>query len=246
MDVAVCQRCRNPLTELEAQQQWSCTACLALLPGEEAARISMTNSAILAFLRQHFSASDATSLAPNIRPASERVARVVHASVLPRYEDILLLCEVGERWSDGHGFVATADRLCWKAQSETPRMIEWGQWDPERMYADGDRLVLGDTGLLLPDDTALAETCERAFHVLAFSARTSRASGIAKSKKPGIANATPPPPHAVTYDSYLVHARSQRGPTFACWRCQTPLYWNTPQCSHCNALPSTHGWRRTA
>jgi hypothetical protein len=58
-------------------------------------------------------------------------------------------------------------------------------------------------------------------------------------------NATPPPPHGVSLDSYVVHAASQRGPSFACWHCHTPLYWNTPQCARCNALPSPQGWLRT-
>jgi hypothetical protein len=60
------------------------------------------------------------------------------------------------------------------------------------------------------------------------------------------ANATPPPPDGVTLDSYVVHASSQRGPTFACWHCHTPLHMNTPQCSRCDATPSSQGWLRTA
>lgn len=63
--------------------------------------------------------------------------------------------------------------------------------------------------------------------------------------EPAIANATPPPPNAVTYASYVVHASSQRGPTFACWHCHTPLYWDTPQCARCSAWPAPRGWQRT-
>jgi hypothetical protein len=57
---------------------------------------------------------------------------------------------------------------------------------------------------------------------------------------------TRPPPYAVSYDSYVVHASSQKGPKFACWQCQTPLHWSTPQCAHCSAWPMPQGWRRTA
>jgi hypothetical protein len=69
-----------------------------------------------------------------------------------------------------------------------------------------------------------------------------------RPSRPGISHshATRPPPHAVTYDSYVVHASSQKSPKFACWQCQTPLHWNTPQCSHCSAWPMPQGWLRTA
>lgn len=67
-----------------------------------------------------------------------------------------------------------------------------------------------------------------------------------RPSRPAVSHATRPPPHAVTYDSYVVHASSQRSPKFACWQCQTPLHWNTPQCSHCSAWPTPQGWLRTA
>ena len=65
------------------------------------------------------------------------------------------------------------------------------------------------------------------------------------SAPPTSMNATPPPPDAVSYDSYVVHANAQRAPDFSCWHCSTPLYQTTPQCARCQALPTTHGWRRT-
>lgn len=318
MDVVICQKCGAGLPPPDLHCGVACIYCktmhhppLAALTeedglisalGEEAARIAMTDEAVLSLLRQHFTGAESTSLCPSISGKRELGARAVHARHLPSDERVLMLYDDTVFGSGDDGFLVTSRRLCWKNAGDRPHMIEWQQVDPDRMYADKRRLVLGPHAIEITGDESIMAACEQAFHVLAFSARapstTVARSGIAlvhaadssaafprvvspsgrpttelmpqrPSKRPTLrpshpptlesaiapslqsqpkraaANATPPPPHAVSYDSYVVHASSQRGPAFACWCCNTPLYWNTPQCAHCNALPTPQGWRRT-
>jgi len=244
--------------------------------GEDAARIAMTDDAVLAFLREHFTGAESTSLCPSIPGKKELGARDAHALHLPNDERVIMLYDDTIFGSGDEGFLVTARRLCWKNAGERPHMVEWARLDPDRMYADKLRLVLGTGAIEISGDVSVIESCESAFYVLAISARapTAARSGIVRSstevmpqrpsKRPTLrpshtptlesaiapstkhaANATPPPPHAVTYDSYVTHAASQPGPAFACWCCSTPLYWNTPQCARCHALPTPQGWRRT-
>ncbi len=246
--------------------------------GEEAARIAMTDDAVLALLRQHFSGAESTTLCPSIPGKKELGAREAHARHLPTDERVLMLYDDTVFGSGDEGFLVTSQRLCWKNASDRARMIEWQEIDPDRMYADRRRLVLGTHAIEITGDDSVIEACELAFHVLAFSARSPSAasaqSGIAlaqaqaqvaqmeaqhpsnhptvrpshalfESEPPRVSNATPPPSHFVTYDSYVVHASSQMAPGFACWCCSTPLYWNTPQCARCSALPKPQGWRST-
>jgi hypothetical protein len=261
----------------------------------DAARISMTDDAVLALLRQRFSGIDAMDLCPAVPGKKELAARSVHARHLPSDERVLALFDDTVFGSGDVGFLVTSRRVCWKNVAGRAQMIEWQHIDPDRMYVDRHKLVLGTHAIELVGDDSVAavlDACEQAFHVLAFSARAPSAadatggSGVVLSRdadadadaditdqlptlrpsggppppppplesevaprsdpKPAIANATPPPPHATTYASYVVHASSQRGPKFACWHCQTPLHWNTPQCAHCGAWPTPQGWLRTA
>jgi hypothetical protein len=242
--------------------------------GEDAARIAMTDDAVLAFLREHFTGAESTSLCPAIAGKKELGAREAHALHLPSDERVLMLYDDTIFGSGDEGFLVTAQRLCWKNAGEAPRMIEWSNLDPDAMYADKLRLVLPDGALEITGDVRVIESCESAFYVLALSARAASVTvaaagsgivrsperpsavppaGLRPSTRPTLrtatsqhpANATPPPPHAVTYDSYVTHAASQHAPAFACWCCSTPLYWNTPQCSHCSAFPTPQGWHRT-
>jgi hypothetical protein len=265
--------------------------------GEEAARIAMSDESVLALLRQHFTGSEWTWLCPAITGTKELVARAVHARHLPGDERILMLYDDTVLGSGDIGFLVTSRRICWKNATDRPHMLEWHQVDPDRMYADRQRLVLGTRAIEITGDESIMDACERAFHVLALSARAPSAtagSGISVAQarsssmdpnaasptgrpmsKPmpqhplshptvrpshaaalepssetsvgrAVTNATPPPPHSVSYDSYVVHASSQRGPAFACWCCDTPLYRTTPQCARCSALPTRAGWRPTA
>lgn len=255
-----------------------------------AARIPMTDEAVLALLRQHFGGVDAMYLCPTVPGKKELAARGVHARHLPSDERVLALFDDTVFGLGDDGFLVTAQRLCWKnvGSSRRAQRIEWRHLDPDRMYVDKKQLVLGDGALEISGDESVLDACEQAFHVLAFSARvvesavarsgvvlsgndgaSERSERTAQSEPtgqgepnalrdsarptlrpshPGISHshATRPPPHAVTYDSYVVHASSQKSPKFACWQCQTPLHWNTPQCSHCSAWKMPQGWLRTA
>lgn len=269
----------------------------------EAARIAMTDEAVLGLLRQHFTGLASMYLCPSIPGKKEIAARSVHARHLRSEERVLALFDDTVFGSGDEGFVVTSQRVCWKNVGGRAHMLEWHQVDPDRMYADRRKLVLGSNAIEVSAEESVIEACEEAFHVLAFSARApapATRSGIvltsaldehldaleaeaqaqaqaeaeayesfgtrasdrptfrpshpapAESEivprsdpKPAIANATPPPPHAATYASYVVHASSQKSPKFACWDCHSPLHWNTPQCARCSAYPMPQGWLRT-
>ena len=245
----------------------------------DAARIPMTDEAVLALLRRHFGGVDSMYLCPTVPGKKELAARSVHARHLPTGERVLALYDDTVFGLGDDGFIVTSQRLCWKNLGGRAQMIEWRQLDPDRMYADKKQLVLDSGAIEVTGDESIIDACEQAFHVLAFSARAVEGSvarsGVVLSgnidetgrhdaqseeaaqerestrptfrpSRPGISHTTRPPPHAVTYDSYVVHASSQKSPKFACWQCQTPLHWNTPQCAHCSAWPMPKGWLRTA
>jgi len=261
----------------------------------DAAGIPMTDEAVLALLRRHFTGAPSMYLCPNVPGKKEIVARAVHARHLPSDERVLALFDDTVFGSGDEGFLVTSRRLCWKNPGTTsrPQMIEWRRLDPDALYADRRKLVLGIGALELSGDEIALEAFEAFFHVLAFSARApassaarsgvilaSEAAARAPSTRPrgprvsdrptlrpsrppaplesevvprsdrkpppASVKETAPPPHAITYASYVTHASSQRGPRFECWHCHTPLHWNTPQCAHCDALPSPQGWLRSA
>ncbi|MEA2748830.1 MAG: hypothetical protein QOI41_2973 [Myxococcales bacterium] len=249
----------------------------------DAARIPMTDEAVLALVRLRCDGIDSVYLCPNVPGKKELAARSVHARHLPSDERVLALFDDTVFGLGDDGFLLTSQRLCWKNVGGRPQMIEWRHVDPERMYRDRHQLVLGTGAIEVSGDESIIDACEQAFHVLAFSARVPQSavarSGVVLSgnadesgrhdapgttgttgdpqerestrptfrpSRPAVSHATRPPPHAVSYDSYVVHASSQKSPKFACWQCQTPLHWNTPQCSHCSAWPMPQGWLRTA
>jgi hypothetical protein len=236
-----------------------CATCGApskpeLSGAESAARIAMTDESVLALLRSHFARAESTYLCPTIPPKKEKTARLVHSAHLSLRELVLALYDDTVFGSASDGFVITSRRLCWKNAADRPRAVEWRDLDPESMWNDRRKLVLGP-GMELSGDESVIDACEEVFYVLAVSARASAgrrsvppsASGFAPPMpRSGPALATPPPPHAISYAAYAVHAASQRPPAFACWQCNTPLYWNTPQCARCGAWPTPRGWLRTA
>ena len=140
-------------------------------PASEAARIALTDDAVLALLRQHFTGVDAMHLCPSIPGKKELAARAVHARHLPSDERVLALFDDTIFGSGDDGFLVTSQRVCWKNIGGRASMIEWRQVDPDRMYANRRRLVLGSGAIEVSSDESVIEACELAFHVLAFSAR---------------------------------------------------------------------------
>ncbi|MBX3197575.1 MAG: hypothetical protein KF894_05480 [Labilithrix sp.] len=134
---------------------------------EDAARIRLTDEGVHDFVRQHFADVGSVLVCPYIPPADEQAARLAHVDHLAAHERVLALYETGS--FGGHeGFVLTARRVCWRNPGEPARAIEWRDLEPERLYVDAQRLVLGDEVIVLPDPDVL-DACADAFHVLALS-----------------------------------------------------------------------------
>lgn len=227
---------------------------------EAAARIMMIDSEVLALLRQHFSATDSMDLAPHLPLRSEENARRVHAAHLPAGETILGLYDDTLFDSGEEGFLVTARRLCWKNEGEEPRMIEWADVDPDRLFADGKKLFLGNGVLLLADET-IVDAAADVFHILALSARatslrTPRGTQIMPSAPPRHMSKRPtfrPTPQPTlespvapySYVQYAVKASSQPAPAFTCWHCEAAIEPEAPYCNRCTARPLPDGWKRT-
>ena len=174
MEVAACQNCGADLSSEDGDVP-TCGCCSPA----DAARIPMTDESVLALLRQHFLGVDSMYLCPRIPGKKELAARGVHARHLPSDERVLALFDDTVFGSGDEGFVVTSQRVCWKNISGRAQMIEWQHVDPDRMFADRLKLVLGPGAIELSDDESIIEACEQAFHVLAFSARVT--SPVAKS-----------------------------------------------------------------
>lgn len=232
MHALACQKCGAGLPPRDRYGNAWCASCgtghhappeesaVALAPraAPDAARIPMTDEAILALLLRHFADDHAMLLAPAIPSDEEAAAREAYEAYLPADERVLALY-AGEHVT----FLVTKNRLCWRDAAGRARHVTWLALDPDALGLEDDELHVG------------AAT----FYVLAFSARGAAA-------RPSAAPTTPPPPHAISYHAYAVHASSQTPPSYACWQCTSPLHWNTPRCARCGASPSAEGWRRTA
>jgi hypothetical protein len=167
----------------------------------EAARIPMTDEAVLALLRRHFAGVDSIYLCPNVPGKKEIMARAAHARHLPSDERVLALFDDTVFGSGDEGFLVTSRRLCWKNPGTTsrPQMIEWRELDPDAMYADRRKLVVGLGAIDVNREASALDAVEAAFHVLAFSARVP-ASAAAQSgimlTGDGAAHAPSARPHA--------------------------------------------------
>jgi hypothetical protein len=184
----------------------------------------------------------------------------MHYAHLPESERVLALYDVTALGSGEDGFVLTARRLCWKNPGSDARMREWHAIDTDSVYSDGGKVFLGGDPVFLGEDAALVEACVDVFYVLAISSRPPAApssSGIVSADEEGAVpepalypnvhlRTTAPPPAGISYTAYVEHASSQPPPAWACWRCRTPLYPSTPQCTKCGARRAAFGWLRTA
>lgn len=185
MQVVACQKCGAGLPPPDEHGLAACERChavhsssiapssdaIASSPAGVGARIPMTDDAVLALLREHLSGIGSMYLCPNIPGKKELAARSVHARHLPSHERVLALFDDTVFGSGDDGFLVTSQRLCWKNVAERAHMVEWQRVDPDRMYADRRRLVLGAGAIEISDDETITFACEEAFHVLAFSAR---------------------------------------------------------------------------
>jgi len=234
---------------------------------EDAARIPLTEHAVLDLLRQHLAEVDSIFVHPYVPSTKEQAARLAHMAHLSTHEPILALYETHVLDASVHeGFIITPSRICWRNPGEASCSVAWRDLDPEQLYLDGPRLFLGDAGITLAEPE-IQDACANAFHVLALSGLPPRpiASGhvLARDTRPDLVDdtdsdsdhsglrlatrrsATPPPPHTTSYVAYASHAKTQ-APDCSCWRCHTPLYATTPQCAFCGAEPAPTGWLRTA
>jgi len=178
-------------------------------PASQAARVPLTDDAVLALLRQHFAGMDSLYLCPTIPGRKELAARAVHARHLPSHERVLALYDDTIFGSGDEGFVVTAQRVCWKNSRGRAHMIEWQHIDPDRMYADRRKLVLGSEAIEVSGDQSVIEACEQAFHVLAFSARPTASAG-----QSGIVGHASPPAQAARISDRPTF-RPSRPPSYA-------------------------------
>lgn len=162
----------------------------------DAARISMTEDAILALLRQHFGADDSLYLAPTVPPKREAGARRAHAAHLPASERVLALYDDTVFGSGEDGFVVTAQRLCWKNIKGEPRSIEWRNLDPESVIPNGFELAIADSIIVISGERDVIGAAADAFYMLAVSARL-------HERRFSAAPTTPPPMEAISYESYV-------------------------------------------
>jgi hypothetical protein len=239
--------------------------------GSEAARIDMTNASVLALLRERFAGVDALYVCPHIPGKKELAARAVHAHHLPTDERVLALFDDALFGLGDEGFLVTSRRLCWRNPRGRAQMSEWRHVDPDHMYADRGKLVLGGATIELPCDESVVAATEAAFYVLAFSARepataetpsgvvltdgvsqepasaTQRPQPADASDRPTLgpsrATSAPPSAPALPHDSYVGDMSSPQRASFSCWRCNTPLHASAPHCPRCSAWPTVEGWR---
>jgi hypothetical protein len=162
----------------------------------DAARIPMTEAAILGLLRQHFGADDSLYLAPTIPMRREAGARRAHADHLPAGERILALYDDTVFGSGEDGFVVTAQRLCWRNIKGQARSIEWRFLDPESVIPEGCKLSVADSMIEISGERDVIGAAADVFYMLAISARLFE-------RRLSAAPTTPPPMEGKTYESYV-------------------------------------------
>jgi hypothetical protein len=142
--------------------------------GEAAARIPLTEGAVLDLIWQHFAEVDAVYVAPNIPASKELAARRAHVAHLPPRERILALYEApsahGLQLTAVHeGFVITSERICWRNAGEPATSIVWMDLDPERVILEDQRLFVTDDEAIRVVEHEVQLACSDALHILALS-----------------------------------------------------------------------------
>jgi hypothetical protein len=143
---------------------------------KDAARIPLTEDAVLDLLRQHFADVESISVCPHVPPNRESAARHAYYGQLPPRERILALYETRRSVSAlgvtlHEGFVVTSKRVCWRNAFEPPRSIPWSDVQTDHLLLDGQRLFLGDEvdESIVLTEPEVQDACANAFHVLALS-----------------------------------------------------------------------------
>ncbi len=137
---------------------------------DDAARIPLTEHAVLDLLRQQFAEVDAIFVHPYVPAPEEQAARLAYVAHLGRHEPILALYETQVLDASIHeGFVVTPSRVCWKNAGEATCSMAWTELDPDQIYLDGVRLYLGSQAITLAEPE-VQDACANAFHILALSA----------------------------------------------------------------------------
>jgi hypothetical protein len=162
----------------------------------DAARIPITEAAILGLLRQHFGVDDSLYLAPTIPTKRELGARRAHGAHLPSNERILALYDDTVFGSGEDGFVVTAQRLCWKNIQGEARAIEWRFLDPESVIPYGRKLYVADSLIEISGGRDVIGAAADVFYMLAVSSRLFE-------RRLSAAPTTPPPMEGTSYDSYV-------------------------------------------
>jgi hypothetical protein len=162
----------------------------------DAARIPMTEEAILGLLRQHFGADDSLYLAPTIPMRREVGARRAHAAHLPEGERILALYDDTVFGSGEDGFLVTAKRLCWRNIKGEARSIEWRFLDPESVIPDGRKLAVSESTIEISGERNVIGAAADVFYMLAVSGRLFE-------RRLSAAPTTPPPMEGTSYESYV-------------------------------------------
>jgi len=197
-----CQKCGAGLPEPDGSGRAWCVYCRTMHESAErlaeaAARITMTEGEVLALLRQHLGKADSMYLAPGIPPRKEEAMRRVHAGHLPAGEPVLGLYDDALFDACDDGFIVTLRRLVWKNEGEAPRMIEWRDLDPDALFADGTKLLLG-AGIVHVADEAVVDAAVDVFHILALSSRPVARAGRRSS---GTVQMPSAPPLPLTHSS---------------------------------------------
>ncbi len=148
MDQNQCQHC-GALLPPPQSSPWVCQYCGAAQPEPQTADgcVLLTDDHVLDHLRQEVTGLDSTWLHPSIPDKKVNNVRKLHAAHLPADERVLGLYDGTAFGSAKDGFFVTSRRLCWKNQMEPACFLEWGQVDPDEIWVDGNKLMVGKAKL---------------------------------------------------------------------------------------------------
>jgi hypothetical protein len=196
-------RCTQCGAFLDPSAPWACKYCGAVQAMSEGC-IPLTEERILALVRERLTGAASTSIHPLVPPKKALGVRKSHPYLAPD-ECILALYDGTVFGSATDGFFVTTRRFGFKNQLESAQFFEWAHIDPDSIYVDGTKLVVGAAQIdtLYSSDEPGLWAWAAALETIATSARPQRASaassavgGPAAGPNPwdAVASAWPPPP----------------------------------------------------